>query len=73
MAFQYRALTIDQLLNDPMTLAVMQADHVDPAALKAMLVRTAARLRAADQDTPLPGIDAAFLPADPVPDLRKAV
>jgi len=32
-----------------------------------------ARLRAADQDTPLPGIDAAFLPADPVPDLRKAV
>ncbi|WP_413991301.1 hypothetical protein ACMDCR_04110 [Labrys okinawensis] len=40
-------LTVDQLLNDPMTIAVMQADGVDPISLKAMLAGQAARLRQA--------------------------
>jgi hypothetical protein len=30
-------LTIDELLDDPLTLAVMQADRVDPSELRAML------------------------------------
>jgi hypothetical protein len=40
-------LTIDQLLNDPVTLAVMEADKVNPDALKAMLRSLAARLKGA--------------------------
>lgn len=40
-------LTVDQLLNDPMTLAVMRADGVDPISFKAMLAGQAARLREA--------------------------
>jgi hypothetical protein len=40
-------LTIDQLLNDPVTLAVMEADKVNPDALKAMLRGLAARLKGA--------------------------
>jgi hypothetical protein len=30
-------LTIDELLRDPVTRALMRADHVDPSALAAML------------------------------------
>ena len=30
-------MTLDALLNEPVTLAVMKADRVDPASLKAML------------------------------------
>jgi hypothetical protein len=41
----YRELTLADLLADPMTLAVMAADHVDPAALKACLVGLARRLQ----------------------------
>jgi hypothetical protein len=33
----HRELTLAELLADPITLAVMAADLVDPAALKAML------------------------------------
>jgi hypothetical protein len=33
----HRELTLTELLDDPMTLAVMAADRVDPAALKALL------------------------------------
>ncbi|GLS23342.1 hypothetical protein GCM10007874_63620 [Labrys miyagiensis] len=40
-------LTVDQLLNDPMTLLVMRADGVDPVSFKAMLAGQAARLRQA--------------------------
>jgi hypothetical protein len=32
-----RELTLTDLLADPMTLAVMAADRVDPAALEALL------------------------------------
>ncbi len=45
MASQCNDLTIDQLLDDPMTLAVMRADGVDPISFKAMLAGQAARLR----------------------------
>ena len=38
-----RELTLAELLADPMTLAVMAADRVDPAELKAMLVLALAR------------------------------
>lgn len=46
-----RELTLAELLDDPVTLAVMAADRVDPAALKAVLSALARRLqldRAAD-------------------------
>jgi hypothetical protein len=36
-------LSIDDLLGDPMTHAIMQADRVDPAELEAMLRALAAR------------------------------
>lgn len=73
MASYSKAPTIDQLLNDPMTLAVMRADRVDPASLKALLVLTAARLREADDLSSLPSADPAFLPGDPLAATRKAV
>jgi hypothetical protein len=37
MARSYDELTIDELLSDPVTHAVMKADGVDPSALAAML------------------------------------
>ena len=40
----HRELTLAELLADPITLAVMAADLVDPAALKAMLAGLAGRL-----------------------------
>jgi hypothetical protein len=40
-----RQLTLTELLDDPMTLAVMAADRVDPAALKAILSALAHRLQ----------------------------
>lgn len=73
MASYSKALTIDQLLNDPMTLAVMRADHVDPSSLKALLVLTAARLRDANDHPTLPSTDPAFLPRGPLAATRKAV
>ena len=42
-----RELTLADLLADPMTLAVMVADRVDPAALEAALSRLARRLEPA--------------------------
>ncbi|HKU94550.1 MAG TPA: hypothetical protein VJR58_04705 [Vineibacter sp.] len=51
MTSRYAGQTIDGLLNDPMTQAVMQADHVDPATVRAMLRGIAARLRTTPQDT----------------------
>ena len=39
-----RELTLTDLLADPMTLAVMAADRVDPAALEAVLSGLARRL-----------------------------
>ena len=41
----YRELTLAELMADPITLAVMAADRVDPAALKAMLSELARRLQ----------------------------
>jgi hypothetical protein len=43
----HRELTLGELLADPITLAVMAADLVDPAALKAMLSGLAGRLQPA--------------------------
>jgi hypothetical protein len=40
-----RELTLADLLADPMTLAVMAADHVDPAALTACLAGLALRIQ----------------------------
>jgi hypothetical protein len=40
-----RELTLAELLDDPVTLAVMAADRVDPAALKAVLSALARRLQ----------------------------
>jgi hypothetical protein len=37
-------MTFEDLLNDPLTLSVMKADHVDPAALRADLRLAARRL-----------------------------
>ena len=41
----HRELTLAELLADPIALAVMAADRVDPAALKAMLSGLAGRLQ----------------------------
>ena len=40
----HRDLTLTDLLADPMTLAVMAADEVDPAALEAVLSGLARKL-----------------------------
>jgi hypothetical protein len=40
-----RELTLTELLDDPMTRAVMAADRVDPAALEATLSAVAHKLR----------------------------
>lgn len=48
MASSHQNLTVDQLLNDPMTLAVMRADRIDPASFRAMLAGQAKRLRQAE-------------------------
>ena len=44
MSVHQHDLIIDQLLSDPMTLAVMKADRVDPVSFKAMLRLHAERL-----------------------------
>lgn len=41
----HRELTLADLLVDPITLAVMAADHVDPAALKDWLFGLACKLQ----------------------------
>jgi hypothetical protein len=41
----HRELTLAELLADPITLAVMAADLVDPAALTAMLAGLACKLQ----------------------------
>jgi hypothetical protein len=41
----HREPTLAELLANPITLAVMAADRVDPAALKAMLSGLAGRLQ----------------------------
>ena len=46
-AMDNRELTLTDLLADPMTLAVMAADRVDPAALEAALSGLARRLEPA--------------------------
>jgi hypothetical protein len=51
-----RVLTLADLLADPMTLALMAADKVDPAALKAAwtaLARKLALARAAERKSKL--------------------
>jgi hypothetical protein len=45
----HRELTLTNLLADPMILAVMAADRVDPAALEAALSGLARRLELARQ------------------------
>ena len=42
----HRELTLAELFADPIALAVMAADRVDPAALNAMLSGLARRLQA---------------------------
>jgi hypothetical protein len=46
-AIDHRELTLTDLLGDPMTLAVMVADEVDPAALEAALSGLARKLELA--------------------------
>ena len=46
MASRRTDLTIDQLLKDPVTLAVMKADGVDAVAFEGMLRNLAVRLAA---------------------------
>jgi hypothetical protein len=49
----HRELTLTELLDDPMTLAVMAADRVDPAALKAVLQVLGRRLQHAGPAQPI--------------------
>ncbi len=46
-------MSVEQLLNDPMTLALMRADGVDPASLRAMLAGLARRLAEAEDAAPI--------------------
>lgn len=46
MSLYYKGPTIDQLMSDPVTLAMMEADNVDPVTFRQMLDRTSRRLRA---------------------------
>ena len=48
----HRELTLTDLLGDPMTLAVMAADEVDPAALEAVLSGLARKLELARPAAP---------------------
>ena len=48
-----RELTLTDLLADPMILAVMAADRVDPAALQAMLSGLARKLQVTRLPEPL--------------------
>lgn len=41
MAWLSKARSIDLWLDDPMTIAAMQADHIDRASFRAMLLRVA--------------------------------
>jgi hypothetical protein len=41
---RHAELTIEDLLTDPVTLALMRADRVDPIALRGMLERVGRRL-----------------------------
>jgi hypothetical protein len=50
MSPRFEEMTVDQLLNDPMTLAVMKADRVNPATLKDALSAFDRRRR---EDIPL--------------------
>jgi hypothetical protein len=53
-------LTVDKLLADPLTLAMMAADRVDPAELKAAWTALARRLalaRAAERLPVCAGVD----------------
>jgi hypothetical protein len=54
----HRELTLAELLADPITLAVMAADLVDPAALKAMLSGLARGLQLGRRPEPRRACDA---------------
>ncbi|HTB45999.1 MAG TPA: hypothetical protein VK741_20430 [Acetobacteraceae bacterium] len=41
----HRELTLAELLDDPMTIAVMAADHVDPVALNIVLSALSLKFR----------------------------
>ncbi len=71
MASFHQNLTVDQLLNDPMTLAVMRADRIDPASFRAMLAGQARRLREAEAAAYGRPAGVRFLPApSPLDSLR---
>jgi hypothetical protein len=53
----HRELTLAELLADPIALAVMAADRVDPAALNAMLSGLARRLQVTRLAEPIPDCD----------------
>ena len=70
--------TIDDLLGDPMTQAVMQADGVDPAELEALLRALAARLagpadRSNDDALDEDALDSDAVDAERMPFERNAV
>jgi hypothetical protein len=73
MASKSNDLTIDQLLNDPVTIALMQADRVDPDALQAMLRGVAARLhREGDVAKPASTARSFLFSGNPAFKVRKA-
>jgi len=49
----HREVTLAEFLADPIALAVMAADRVDPAALEAMLSGLALRLQVIPLDEPI--------------------
>jgi hypothetical protein len=49
----HREMSLTELLDDPITLAVMTADRVDPAALKTVLHVLVSRLQHAGPAQPI--------------------
>jgi hypothetical protein len=64
MTTTYEDLTIDDLLGDPMTQAIMQADRVDPSELKAMLRALAPLVAHAVAQSKDGGLDVEGSPSD---------
>ncbi|MDQ0471505.1 hypothetical protein [Labrys wisconsinensis] len=57
---RHAELTLDDLLTDPVTLALMRADKIDPVALRGMLERIGRRLASEGGPARSPGAPAAW-------------
>lgn len=69
MASSSRTSIVDQLLSDPMIVAVMRADRVDPVSFRSMLTNLAEELREA-KAVAVAGVPPFIAPGSPLDSLR---